>query len=130
MTEVVGEPAVGELHALEIAHRRDDVGNRRVADRHQIERLPVAGHVVGETFIDPQRETAVQQRARDDVEFEDVRELVRDQSIERVGRFVDRQHHAIAVRLGEGEDAFGQFAGLDVLLLELALRSYRGRAGP
>ena len=50
-----------------------------------------------------------------------MRELVRDQPVERIGRLVDRQHHAIAVRLGEGEDAFGQLARLDVLLLELAL---------
>ena len=50
-----------------------------------------------------------------------MRQLVRDQAVERVGGLVDRQHHAVAVRLGEGEDAFGQLAGLDVLLLELAL---------
>ena len=47
---------------------------------------------------------------------------MRDQAIERVRRLVDRQHHAIAVRLGEREHAFGQLARLDVLLLELALR--------
>ena len=51
-----------------------------------------------------------------------MRELVGDQAIERVRRLVDRQHHAVAVRLGEREHAFGQLARLDVLLLELALR--------
>ena len=51
-----------------------------------------------------------------------MRQLVSDQAIQRVRRLVDRQHHAIAVRLGEGEDAFGQLARLDVLLLEFALR--------
>ena len=65
VAEVVGEPAVGELHALEIAHRRDDVGDRRVADRHQVERLPVAGHVVGQAFVDPERQAAAEQRARE-----------------------------------------------------------------
>ena len=84
--------------------------------------IPVAGHVIGEPLVDPQRQAAAEQRARDDVELEDVRQLVRDQAVERVGRLVDRQHHAIAVRLGEGEHAFGQLARLDVLLLELALR--------
>ena len=77
--------------------------------------------MVRESLVHPQRQAAAEQRAGNDVELEDVRQLVRDQAIERVGRLVDRQHHAIAVRLGEREDAFGQLARLDVLLLELAL---------
>jgi len=71
---------------------------------------------------DPEREAAAQERARDDVELEDVRELVSDQPIERVGRLVDWQDHAVPVRLGERENAFGQLGRLDVLLLEFALR--------
>ena len=122
VAEVVGQPAVHERCALEVAHRRDDVGDRGVADRHQVERLPVARHVIGQPLVDPQRQAAAEQRSRDDVELEDVRQLVRDQAVERVGRLVDRQHHAIAIRLGEREHAFGQLARLDVLLLELALR--------
>ena len=77
--------------------------------------------MVRESLVHPQRQAAAEQRAGNDVELEDVRQFVRDQAIERVGRLVDRQDHAIAVRLGEGEDAFGQLARLDVLLLELAL---------
>ena len=46
---------------------------------------------------------------------------MRNQPVERVGRLVDRQHHAIAVGLGEGEHAFGHLGRIDVLLLELAL---------
>ena len=122
VTEVVGEAAVGEGDALKVAHRRNVVGDRRVADGHQIEGIPVAGHVVREPLVDPQGQAAAEQRAGNDVELEDVRQLVRDQAVERVGRLVDRQDHAVAVRLGEGEDAFGELARLDVLLLELALR--------
>ena len=88
----------------------------------QVERVPVRRHVVRQTLVDPQRQAAAQQRPRDDVELEDVGQLVRDQAIEGVVGLVDRQDHAIAVRLGERQDAFRQLAGLDVLLLELALR--------
>ena len=42
--------------------------------------------------------------------------------VEQVGRLVDRQHHAVAVRLGKRADAFLRGAGDDVLLLELAAR--------
>ena len=121
MAQVVGQAAVDERDALEVAHRRDDVGDRRVADGHQVERLPVARHVVRQAFVDPQRQTAAEQRAGDDVELEDVGQLVRDQAIERVRRLVDREDHAIAIRFGEGEHAFRKLTGLDVLLLELAL---------
>ena len=51
-----------------------------------------------------------------------VRELVDDQAVEPVRRIVDRQHHALAERLGERADAFLRRAGNDVLLLELAVR--------
>ena len=122
VTEVVGQASVDERRALEIAHRRDDVGDGGVADRHQVERVPVAGVEIREPFVDPQRQAAAEQRARNDVELEDVRELVGDEAIERVRRLVDRQHHAVAIRLGEREHAFGQLARLDVLLLELAGR--------
>jgi hypothetical protein len=64
----------------------------------------------------------MEERTGNDVEFEDVRELVRDQPVERIGRLVDRQDHAVAIRLREGQNPLGQLAGLDVLLLEFALR--------
>ena len=48
-----------------------------------------------------------------------MRQLVNDQPVEQVGRLVDRQHHAVAVRLGECADAFLGRAWNDVLLLEL-----------
>ena len=120
VSQVVRQPAVGELDALKIAHRRDDVGDGGVPDRHQVERIPVTGFEIRKSFIHPQGQAAAQQRPRNDVEFEDVRELVSDQPVERVGRLVDRQHHAIAIRLGEREHALGQLARIDVLLLEFA----------
>jgi hypothetical protein len=119
--QVVGEPAIGELHALEIAHRRHDVGDRGIADRHQVERLPVAGHVVGQPLVHPEGKAATEERAGDDVELEDVRQLMRNEAIERIRRLVDRQHHSIAVVFREREHPFGQFTRDDVLLLELAL---------
>jgi hypothetical protein len=67
------------------------------------------------------RPSSPQERSRNDVEFEDVGELVGDQAIQRVGRLIDRQHHAIPIGLGECQHAFGQLARLDVLLLELTL---------
>ena len=45
-----------------------------------------------------------------------------DEAVELVRRIVDRQHHALADRLGERADAFLRRAGVDVLLLELAVR--------
>ena len=89
--------------------------------RHQVDRVPDAGHVVREALVHPQRDAALHQAARDDVELEDVGELVGDQPIELVGRLVDRQHHPVAARLGEGGDALGDLRRHDVLLLELGL---------
>ena len=122
VAQVVDQARVGEAAvALEVGHLRHDVGDRDVAHRHQVERVPDAGHVVGQAFVHPQRDAALDQAARDDVELEDVGELVGDQPIELIGRLVDRQHHAIAGRLGEGGDAFRHFRRDDVLLLELGL---------
>ncbi len=90
VAQVVRQAAVDEGRALEIAHRRHGVGDSGVAHRHQVERVPVAGHVVGQALVDPEREAAAQQRPRDDVELEDVRELVGDQPIERIVDLVDR----------------------------------------
>ncbi len=105
--EVVDQARVGELAvSLELAHLRDDVGHRGIADGHQVERAPHAGHVVGQALVHPERHRPTHQRARDDVELEDVRELVRDQPIELVGRLVDRQHHAVARGLGKRRHAF------------------------
>ncbi len=123
VSEVVDEARVREAAvALEVGHLRDDVGDRDVADRHQVHRVPDAGHVVGEALVDPQGNAALDQAARDDVELEDVGELVGDQPIELIRRLVDRQHHPVAGRLGEGGDAFRDLRRDDVLLLELGLR--------
>ena len=46
----------------------------------------------------------------------------RDEPVELIGGFVNRQHHPIALRLGKREDAFGDLPRDDVLLLELAMR--------
>ena len=59
--------------------------------------------------------------ARDDVELEDVGQLVDDQAIQLIGRLVDRQHHAVALGLGEGGHTFRHLGRDHVLLLELGL---------
>ncbi len=121
--EVVDEARVAAVAvALEVAHLRDDVGDGRVADHHQVERRPLSAFVVREPLVHPQRHAAANQALRDDVELEDVREFVRDQAVEPVGWIVDRQQHAIAIRFGERADAFLRGAGRHVLLLELAVR--------
>ena len=48
-------------------------------------------------------------------------QFVDDEAVEPVRRLVDRQHHALAHRLGERADAFLAAPGIDVLLLELAV---------
>ena len=123
MAEVVDQARVREFPvAFELGHLRDDVGDRRVAHRHQVDRPPDAGHVVRQALVDPQRHAATDQRGRNDVELEDVRELVDDQPVEEVRRFVHRHHDAIARRFGERADAFLGRARNDILLLELAAR--------
>jgi replicative superfamily II helicase len=121
MTEVVDQAGIPEVAvALQLAHLRHDVGNRRVTDRHQVQRLPDARHVVGQALVDPERLAAPDERRRDDVELEDVRQLVDDQAVEEVWRIVERHDHAIAFRLGECANTFLRGARDDVLLLELA----------
>ena len=107
VTEVVDETRIAEAAVVfHLAHLRHDVRYRRVAHGHDVERAPVAGHVVGHAFEHPQRHVAADQTGRDDVELELVRELVDDQAIEQIGRLVDRHHDAVAARLGERADAF------------------------
>ena len=113
VSEVVDQARVGEAAvALELGHLRDDVGDRDVADRHQVDRVPHAGHVVGQALVDPQRDAALHQAARDDVELEDVRELVRDQAIELSGGSSIGSSMRLRVRLGKGGDAFADLAGM------------------
>ena len=107
VTEVVDQTRVAELAvAFELGHLRHDVGDRGVAHRHQVERAPDAGHVVRQPLVHPQRHAAPDQRRRDDVELELVRQLVDDQPVEQIGRFVHRHDDAVARRLGERADAF------------------------
>ena len=107
VAQVVDQPG-GALRAVafELGHLRHDVGDRGVAHLHQVERRPGAALIVREPFVDPQRHAAPDQRLRNDVELEDVRELVRDEAVEPIRRIVDRQQHAVAVGLGERADAF------------------------
>ena len=123
MPEVVDEPGARvDAAALVGAHLGQGVREGGVADRHQVERPPHAGQEVGEPLVDPQRDAAPDDRARDDVERELVGQLVGDQPVELVGRLVDGQHDALPERLGEGGDAVRDRARNDVLLLELAVR--------
>ena len=123
VAEVVDQARAAEVAvAFHLAHARDDVGDRRVAHGHQIERIPDAALVFGAAFMHPQRDVAAEQRHRDEVVLEDVRQLVDDQPVEQVRRQIDRQHHAVALAFGEREHAFLRGARRDVLLLELAVR--------
>ena len=61
---------------------------------------------LGAAFTDPERIVPADQRLRDDVELELMRELVDDQAVEPIRRLVDRHHHPLAHRLGERADAF------------------------
>ena len=107
VAEVVDEARVaGVAVPFEPAHLRHDVGDGGVADRHQVERRPRPALVVGQAFVDPQRHAPADERLRDDVELEVVRELVDDEAVQPIRRIVDRQQHAIAERLGERADAF------------------------
>ena len=116
MTEVIGCSGESQVQFFEA---RDLIGDRSIADRHQIERIPLAGHVVGESLIDPQGNRTTHQRAGDDVELEDMSQLVNDELLELVRRLIDGQHHPIPHRFGEREDAFRNFAREEVGLREL-----------
>ena len=121
--EVVDHPrAAGIAVAFEVGHLRHDVRDGGIPHHHQVDGAPVAGHVIGQALVHPQRHAAADERLRDDVELEDVRQLMNDEPVEQVGRLVDRQHHAVAGRLGKGADALLRRTGDDVLLLELAAR--------
>ncbi len=123
VAQVVDEARIrGAAISLHLAHLRHDVGDRGVAHRRQVERRPVAGHEVGQSLGDPQRVVPADQRLRDDVELEDVRQLVRDRAVEQVRRLVERQQHPIACRLGERRDPLAHRARDDVLLLEIDVR--------
>ena len=122
VTQVVDQPGVRELTtADELAHRGQGVRERRVTDRHQVERIPDAGHVVGQPFVDPERGLLAEERPRDDVERELVRQLVGNQPIQQVGRLIDRQQDPHTERLGECGDPVGDGSRADVLLFELAV---------
>ena len=123
VAEVVNQPRVARVAvAFHLGHLRDDVGHRRVANRHQVGRVPLAALVIRQTLVDPQRHAAADQRLRDDVELELVRQFVDDQAVEEIRRLVDRHHHPLSGRLGERQHAFLRGAGRHVLLLEFAVR--------
>jgi hypothetical protein len=123
VAEVVDQPGVVEVAVtLEIAHLRHDVRHGGVADRGQVERRPVAGFEVRQPLVDPQRLLAADERLRDDVELEDVRQFVRDRAIEQVRGLVEGQQHAVARGLRERGHAFLRRAGNHVLLLEIDVR--------
>ena len=122
VAEVVDQARVAEVAvAFHLAHPRDDVGDRRVAHGHEVERIPDAALVLGAALVHPERHVPADQRRRDDVVLEDVRQLVDDQPVEQVRREIDRQHHAVALAFGERQHAFRETARGDVLLLELAV---------
>ena len=131
VSQVVGDQArvVGVAVAFRLAHLRHDVGDRRVADRHQIDRRPLAALDLGAAFTDPQRIVPPDQRLRDDVELKLMGQLVDDQAVEPIGRLVDRHDHALAHRLGERADAFARLPE-DVFLLELAVRLEQDQLRP
>ena len=123
MAEVIDQARAAEVAvAFHLAHAWNDVGDGGVADGHEIERIPDAALVFGAAFVHPQRDVAPEQRHGNEVVLEDVRQLVDDQSVEQIGREIDRQDHAVAFAFGKREHAFLRSARRDVLLLELAVR--------
>ena len=123
VTEVVNQPRVaGAAVTLQLRHLRHDVGDGRVAHRHQVDRAPDAGHVVRHALEHPQRHVVADERGRDDVVLELVRQLVDDEPVEQIRRFVHRHDDAVAARFGERADAFLRGARSDVLLIELTGR--------
>ncbi len=123
MPQVVDQARAPEIAvAFHLAHARDDIGHRGVTHRHQIERVPDAALVFGPALVHPQRNVPPEQRDRDEVVLEDVRQLVHDEAVEEIRGQVDRQHHAVTLAFGERQHAFGRLPGGDVLLLELAVR--------
>ena len=123
VAEVIDQAGAAEIAvAFHLAHLRDDVGDRRVAHRHQIERIPDAALVFGAAFVHPERDVTAEQRHRDEVVLKHVRQLVDDQPVEQIRRQIDRQHHPVALAFGEREHAFRRWARRDVLLFEFAVR--------
>ena len=123
VAEVVDKARVAAVAVpLQVAHLRHDVGDRRVANHHEVERHPLAALVVRQTFVHPERYAPPNEPLRNDVELEDVRQLVRDEPVQSIRWIIDRQQHAVAVRFRERADPLGRNAGRDVLLLELAVR--------
>ena len=120
VAEVVG---LAPRQRLVLAARdlRDLVRDGALADHHHVERIPQPAQVVGKTLVDPQRHAALEQAARNQVELEDMRELVRDQPLQAVRRLVDRHHHPVSHRLGEGQRRLGYEAVGQVRLLELGV---------
>ena len=124
VAHVVDEPAGEglELHPRQLRHV---VGEGRVADHHEVERVPGTPEVVGEALVDPQGDAPLRDAeahaARDEVERERVDHLVGDEALHPVGRLVDRDHHAVLHRLGERLDALGDERGVEVRLLELGV---------
>jgi len=78
VAEVVGHKArvVRVAVAVHFAHLRNDVRDGGVADHHQVERFPAAALPFRLALADPERIVPADERLRNDVELEDMRELV------------------------------------------------------
>jgi hypothetical protein len=123
VAEVVGhQPGVaGIAIALGLGHLRHEIGDSGVADHHEVDRIPLAALELGAALVNPQRDALANEPLRDDVVLELVRELVRDQPVQVVGRIVDGEHHALTIGFGERRHPFLGGTRRDVLLLEFAV---------
>ena len=122
MSQVVDHAEAAEIAvAVELAHLGQDVGQSGIAHLHQIEGAPDPRHVISESLVHPEWNRPANRRPWDDVERELVRELMCDQAVELVWRFVDGEEDAPPEWLGERPDAFRDSPGNDILLLELAV---------
>src|ERR1017187_5591848 len=110
----------------DLRDRRDEVLVDRVSEEHPVLVVLVVAVVRRHAFHDPRRsvrrERAAESPAEQDLVLEDVRQLVLNERLEPLVGHVDGKDHAVARRLGEGADAFGDEVELDVVLLELGVR--------
>lgn len=96
------------------------VVDHRVAQEHPVRRPLVLGHVARHPLHHPlgDAEAAAELPLEEDLVLEDVGKLVLDEREELAVGQVDRQHHPVAHRAGEGADPFGDEVDDDVVLLE------------
>ena len=122
MTEAIGEVAAA-LRARDGRHLVVDDG---IAKDHAVLAVLVVAHEGRQPFHEPRRriggDRLPELSLEEDLVFEDVGQLVLDELQQFLVGGVDGQNHAVARRLGECPDAFGDEVEIDVGLFERRVR--------